>query len=79
MQVTSLCVPTAHLRYGNPDCQSLALCQPCSRDGKPWSAALTERRAGGDVNPASKINEAYERVLASNVRYRFVIDAATLK
>jgi uncharacterized zinc-type alcohol dehydrogenase-like protein len=32
-----------------------------------------------EVIPASKINEAYERVLASDVRYRFVIDAATLK
>ncbi len=27
---------------------------------------------------ADKINEAYERVLASDVRYRFVIDTATL-
>ncbi|MFG6477213.1 NAD(P)-dependent alcohol dehydrogenase [Microbacterium sp. P06] len=27
---------------------------------------------------ASQINEAYERVLASDVRYRFVIDAATI-
>ncbi|MCY1046912.1 NAD(P)-dependent alcohol dehydrogenase [Corallococcus sp. bb12-1] len=32
-----------------------------------------------EVIPASKINEAYERVLASDVRYRFVIDIATLK
>ncbi|GMT99567.1 NAD(P)-dependent alcohol dehydrogenase [Corallococcus caeni] len=32
-----------------------------------------------EVIPASKINDAYERVLASDVRYRFVIDAATLK
>ncbi|MDJ0312113.1 NAD(P)-dependent alcohol dehydrogenase [Arthrobacter sp. H35-D1] len=31
-----------------------------------------------EVIPASKINEAYERVLASDVRYRFVIDTATL-
>lgn len=31
-----------------------------------------------DVIPASRINEAYERVLASDVRYRFVIDAATI-
>ncbi|MFE9693494.1 NAD(P)-dependent alcohol dehydrogenase [Micromonospora sp. NPDC005806] len=31
-----------------------------------------------EVIPAEKINEAYERVLASDVRYRFVIDAATL-
>jgi uncharacterized zinc-type alcohol dehydrogenase-like protein len=27
---------------------------------------------------AAQINEAYERVLASDVRYRFVIDTATL-
>ena len=31
-----------------------------------------------EVISAGKINEAYERVLASDVRYRFVIDAATL-
>ncbi|MHA5050238.1 NAD(P)-dependent alcohol dehydrogenase [Streptomyces sp. SD15] len=31
-----------------------------------------------EVIPASKINEAYERVLGSDVRYRFVIDTATL-
>jgi uncharacterized zinc-type alcohol dehydrogenase-like protein len=31
-----------------------------------------------EVIPASKINEAYERVLASDVRYRFVIDASTI-
>jgi uncharacterized zinc-type alcohol dehydrogenase-like protein len=30
-----------------------------------------------EVIPASQINEAFERVLASDVRYRFVIDAAT--
>ena len=30
-----------------------------------------------EVIPASKINDAYERVLASDVRYRFVIDATT--
>ncbi|MBT2554571.1 NAD(P)-dependent alcohol dehydrogenase [Arthrobacter sp. ISL-5] len=30
-----------------------------------------------EVIPASKINDAYECVLASDVRYRFVIDAAT--
>jgi D-arabinose 1-dehydrogenase-like Zn-dependent alcohol dehydrogenase len=27
----------------------------------------------------SKINEAYERMLASDVKYRFVIDMASLK
>jgi uncharacterized zinc-type alcohol dehydrogenase-like protein len=31
-----------------------------------------------EVIPATKINDAYERVLASDVRYRFVIDAATI-
>ncbi|MEU9283137.1 NAD(P)-dependent alcohol dehydrogenase [Streptomyces sp. NPDC048275] len=31
-----------------------------------------------EVIPASGINEAYERVLGSDVRYRFVIDTATL-
>ena len=31
-----------------------------------------------EVIQAEKINEAYERVLASDVRYRFVIDTATL-
>jgi alcohol dehydrogenase (NADP+) len=31
-----------------------------------------------EVIPAAGINEAYERVLASDVRYRFVIDTATL-
>lgn len=39
-----------------------------------------EHHLGAEVEviPASKINEAYERVLASDVRYRFVIDTATL-
>ena len=39
-----------------------------------------EHRLGAEIEviPAEKINEAYERVLASDVRYRFVIDTATL-
>ncbi|WP_406223821.1 NAD(P)-dependent alcohol dehydrogenase [Streptomyces canus] len=39
-----------------------------------------EHRIGSEIEviPAEKINEAYERVLASDVRYRFVIDIATL-
>ncbi|MGW8876748.1 NAD(P)-dependent alcohol dehydrogenase [Streptomyces mirabilis] len=39
-----------------------------------------EHRIGSEVEviPAEKINESYERVLASDVRYRFVIDIATL-
>jgi uncharacterized zinc-type alcohol dehydrogenase-like protein len=32
-----------------------------------------------EVIAADKINDAYERVLASDVRYRFVIDTATLR
>ena len=31
-----------------------------------------------EVIGADQVNEAYERVLASDVRYRFVIDAATI-
>jgi uncharacterized zinc-type alcohol dehydrogenase-like protein len=31
-----------------------------------------------ELIPAAAVNDAYERVLASDVRYRFVIDAATL-
>lgn len=38
-----------------------------------------EHGIGADIEviSADKVNEAYERVLASDVRYRFVIDAAT--
>ena len=32
-----------------------------------------------EIIPADRINEAYERVLKSDVRYRFVIDSSTLK
>ena len=32
-----------------------------------------------EVIPAEKINEAYERMLKSDVKYRFVIDMATMK
>ena len=31
-----------------------------------------------EVIPAAKINEAYERVLSGDVRFRFVIDSQTL-
>ena len=31
-----------------------------------------------EVIPIQKVNEAYERVLKSDVRYRFVIDIASL-
>ena len=39
-----------------------------------------EHKLGAEIEviPAGKINEAYERVLASDVRYRFVIDTSTL-
>ena len=32
-----------------------------------------------EVIPIQKINEAYERTLKSDVKYRFVIDVASLK
>jgi uncharacterized zinc-type alcohol dehydrogenase-like protein len=32
-----------------------------------------------EVIPIAKINEAYERMLKSDVKYRFVIDMETLK
>ena len=32
-----------------------------------------------EMIPIQKINEAYERVLKSDVKYRFVIDMASLK
>jgi uncharacterized zinc-type alcohol dehydrogenase-like protein len=40
-----------------------------------------EHGIGADIEviPAQKINEAFDRVVASDVRYRFVIDIATLK
>ncbi|MBR7828650.1 NAD(P)-dependent alcohol dehydrogenase [Actinospica sp. MGRD01-02] len=39
-----------------------------------------EHGIGADIEviPAERINEAFERVLASDVRYRFVIDASTI-
>ena len=39
-----------------------------------------EHGIGADVEviPADKVNEAFDRVLASDVRYRFVIDTSTL-
>jgi uncharacterized zinc-type alcohol dehydrogenase-like protein len=39
-----------------------------------------EHGLGADIEviPAEKINEAFERVMASDVRYRFVIDTTTL-
>jgi uncharacterized zinc-type alcohol dehydrogenase-like protein len=32
-----------------------------------------------EIIPIQKINEAYDRLLAQDVRYRFVIDMASLK
>ncbi len=39
-----------------------------------------EHGIGADIEviPVDQVNEAYERVLASDVRYRFVIDASTI-
>jgi uncharacterized zinc-type alcohol dehydrogenase-like protein len=43
-------------------------------------AFCAQHHLGADIEviPARDINEAYERVLASDVRYRFVIDNSTL-
>jgi len=40
-----------------------------------------EKQIVSDVEmiPMQKINEAYERMLRSDVKYRFVIDMASLK
>jgi uncharacterized zinc-type alcohol dehydrogenase-like protein len=52
--------------------------------GIPETQEMLDFCAEHDVTPeievieASYVNEAYERVLASDVRYRFVIDTATL-
>ncbi|MET7891788.1 NAD(P)-dependent alcohol dehydrogenase [Streptomyces mirabilis] len=39
-----------------------------------------EHKIGADIEvvPADRINEAFDRVLASDVRYRFVVDTSTL-
>ena len=51
--------------------------------GRPrrcWtSAPSTASRPTSSVIPIQKINEAYERLLKSDVKYRFVIDMASLK
>lgn len=52
--------------------------------GIPETQEMLDFCAEHDVTPeievieASYVNEAYERVIASDVRYRFVIDAATI-
>ena len=40
--------------------------------------AANDIAAEVEVIAADQVNEAYERVLASDVRYRFVIDTSTL-
>lgn len=44
----------------------------------PASCAAHCIGAEVEVIPAGKVNDAYERVLVRDVRYRFVIDTATL-
>ena len=47
--------------------------------GKPLRSSWCRSNRKGEVEviPAEQINEAYERVVNSDVRYRFVIDATT--
>jgi uncharacterized zinc-type alcohol dehydrogenase-like protein len=53
--------------------------------GIPETQEMLDFCAEHDVRPEIEviqpdyINEAYERVLASDVRYRFVIDTASLR
>jgi D-arabinose 1-dehydrogenase-like Zn-dependent alcohol dehydrogenase len=61
----------------------------CMFNAKAYSAAsatsplasttITRREADVEVIPIQKINEAYERLLKSDVKYRFSIDMASLK
>ena len=39
----------------------------------------TYPKCGTRLAPAERINEAHERMLKGDVRYRFVIDVASLK
>ena len=43
------------------------------------SAASTRSSSDIELIPIQKINEAYERMIKADVRYRFVIDNASLK
>lgn len=50
------------------------------RETQEMLGFCAEHHLGAEIEVigADQINEAYERVLASDVRYRFVIDASTL-
>ncbi|WP_238007681.1 NAD(P)-dependent alcohol dehydrogenase [Dactylosporangium sp. AC04546] len=50
------------------------------RDTQEMLDFCAEHRLGAEIEliEAARVNDAYERVLASDVRYRFVIDTATL-
>ena len=41
--------------------------------------SVTHITADVEVIPVQKVNEAYERLLKSDVKYRFAIDMASLK
>ncbi len=43
------------------------------------SRPASDRSSLIEIIPIQKINEAYERMLRSDVKYRFVIDMASLK
>jgi uncharacterized zinc-type alcohol dehydrogenase-like protein len=50
------------------------------RESQEMLDVCAEHGIGAEVEviDADRIDEAYDRVVASDVRYRFVIDAATL-
>jgi uncharacterized zinc-type alcohol dehydrogenase-like protein len=45
-----------------------------------WRASVPDHTisSGVEVIPIRRVNEAYERTIKGDVRYRFVIDMATL-
>ncbi len=57
----------------------MAVRRPFTAGTRP-AAGGVGRPVGADIEliPAEKINDAYQRVLASDVRYRFVVDNSTL-
>jgi D-arabinose 1-dehydrogenase-like Zn-dependent alcohol dehydrogenase len=54
-----------------------AACRRCSRCST--TSASNNIVADVEVIPIQKINEAFERMLRQDVKYRFVIDMSSLK
>jgi uncharacterized zinc-type alcohol dehydrogenase-like protein len=68
------------LLFGNKTRRSrvrLSAASPKRRHARLLRPAQHHRRCRGDLDPA--VNEAHERMLKSDVKYRFSIDMASLK